>query len=311
MTGEAATDTIAVAEIGGTSVKVGFAADGAPLEFARTYSTCELRQGAPVARLARLLRHAAGDAGLAIQRVVATVPGFIGRDFDTVVHTANIPELNGIRLASELARELSAPVRLERDVVLQLLGEAAAGAVRGEREVLAVYFGTGIGAAYLGEGGIFRGGGWALEIGHMPVLESGGRHESPSRIEAYASGMTLVELASAHAIEVKDLFLAARQSPQLGKALDDVVWRQAATVAGAIVLFSPRTLLLGGGVVGMKGYPRDLLERRIVGYLPHSGLIHALDTRWASLGWQAAIHGAIHLGTDKTSHPTPQAAVPG
>lgn len=297
MTGEAATGTIAVAEIGGTSVKVGFADRGAPLEFTRTYPTSELRQGAPVARLAELLRHASGDAGLTIQRVVATVPGFIGRDFDTVIHTANIPELNGIRLATELACELSVPVRLERDVVLQLLGESAAGAARGERDVLAIYFGTGIGAAYLGEGGIFRGGGWALEIGHMPVLEPEGRHEPVRRVEAYASGVTLVELASAHGMAVKDLFLAARPSTQLRKALDDVIWHQAVTAASAIVLFSPRTLLLGGGVVDMDGYPRDVLEQRIAGCLPHSGLIHALDTRWASLGWQAAIHGAVHLGS--------------
>ncbi|WKL33090.1 ROK family protein [Sinorhizobium meliloti] len=79
-----------------------------------------------------------------------------------------------------MASTLSVPVQLERDVVLQLLGESASGAIANECEVLAVYFGTGIGAAYLGENGIFRGGGWALEIGHMPVLEPGDRQESPS-----------------------------------------------------------------------------------------------------------------------------------
>ena len=118
---------------------------------------------------------------------MATVPGFIDRDFDTVLHTANIPELSGIRLASELALELGVPVRLERDVVLQLLGESIAGAVLHEREVLAVYIGTGVGAAYLGENGIFRGGGWALEIGHMPLHRPDASVGPPKRIEAYAS----------------------------------------------------------------------------------------------------------------------------
>jgi allose kinase len=293
----AETVTIAVAEIGGTSVKVGFADRGEPLEFTRTYSTDELRQGAPVSRLAAILRAASHAAGLTIERVVATVPGFIGRDFDTVLHTANIPELNGTHLASELAAELGVPVRLERDVVLQLLGETIAGAVRGESEVLGIYFGTGIGAAYLDRNGIFRGGGWALEIGHMPVRRMDDHGNSPRRVEAYASGVTLVNLASRHGIAVNDLFEAGAGSSALADALDDIVWQQAVTVASAAVLFSPRTILLGGGVVDMTGYPRDLLTQRIVGCLPHSGSIHSLDIEWACLGWQAAIHGAIHLGS--------------
>ncbi|ESX48432.1 hypothetical protein X762_14650 [Mesorhizobium sp. LSHC426A00] len=163
MTHQTMEDTIAVVEIGGTSVKVGFADHGIPVDFARTYPTAQLRQGAPVAGLADAVTAACRDAGLKPARVVATVPGFIDRDFDTVLHTANIPELNGIRLGTELASRLRVPVRLERDVVLQLLGESVAGAVKRQKEVLAVYLGTGIGAAYLGKDGIFRGGGWALE----------------------------------------------------------------------------------------------------------------------------------------------------
>lgn len=181
-------------------------------------------------------------------------------------------------------------------MVLQLLGESASGAIANECEVLAVYFGTGIGAAYLGENGIFRGGGWALEIGHMPVLEPGDRQESPKRIEAYASGATLVDLASAHGVAVKDLFQAAAQSPKLYDALDDILWQQAITVARATVLFSPRIILLGGGVIDMDGYPRDTLTQRVFGALPHAGSIHSIDIRWATLGWQAAIFGAVRLG---------------
>ena len=154
------TGALAVVEIGGTSVKIGFARNGQPLDFARTHPTASIRTASPVAALAAHLRAASGEAGVAVDRIVATVPGFIDRDGDTVLHTANVPELNGLPLASGLSAALGVPVRLERDVVLQLLGEAAAGAVAGEREVLAVYFGTGIGAAYLGAGGIFRGGGY-------------------------------------------------------------------------------------------------------------------------------------------------------
>jgi allose kinase len=292
----AAPETIAVAEIGGTSVKIGFALGALPVAFTRTYPTAGLRQGAPIAKLAGLLRAASSEAGMKPDRVVATVPGFIGLDFDTILHTANIPELNGVRLASELALELGMPVRLERDVVLQLLGESVAGAVIGEYEVLAVYLGTGIGAAYLGKGGIFRGGGWALEIGHMPVYRPGTGDRQPKRIETYASGTALVELAAAHGVAVSELFQVSRSLPRLGEALDDVLSHQAATIASAAALFSPRIILIGGGMIEMNEYPREILKQRIGECLPHSDRIQPLDIRRASLGWQAAIHGAVLIG---------------
>ncbi|OBQ69612.1 ROK family protein (plasmid) [Mesorhizobium loti] len=294
MTDNTTDDTIAVVEIGGTSVKVGFADHGIPVDFARTYPTAQLRQGAPVVGLAHVVAAASRDSGLKPASVVATVPGFIDKDFDTVLHTANFPELEGIRLGTELASKLGVPVRLERDVVLQLLGESVAGAVAQQSEVLAVYLGTGIGAAYLGKDGIFRGGGWALEIGHMPVYRpDDGRR--PKRAETYASGATLVELASDYEVPVADLFAAVGQPPSLGEWLDEIVWQQAVTIATAAALFSPQTILIGGGIVDMKSYPRQTLKQRIADSLPHSLVVQPLDIRWAALGWQAAIHGAVLL----------------
>jgi allose kinase len=290
---------IAVAEIGGTSIKIGFAVDGEPAAFGRTYPTADLRRGDPTGKLANLLRKASAEAGLKPDQVIATVPGFIGLDFDTILHAANFPELEGVRLASELASALELPVQLERDVVLQLLGESAAGAVAGESEVLAVYLGTGIGAAYLGSGGIFRGGGWALEIGHMPVYRPDLDDGQPRRIEAYASGVTLVELATAHGIAVSEVFQLAGNMPELGEALDHVIWHQAATIASAAALLSPRIILIGGGIIEMNGYPREILRQRVALCLPHSDRIQPLDIRWASLGWQAAIHGAVIAGRNQ------------
>ena len=83
------TGALAVAEIGGTAVKLGFARDGAPLPASRTYPTGRIRTGDPAGALAALVR----EAGIEVGGIVATVPGFIDRDGDTVLMTANIPEL--------------------------------------------------------------------------------------------------------------------------------------------------------------------------------------------------------------------------
>ena len=297
--------TLAVVEIGGTSVKFGFAQSGQPLPFSSLVPTASIRTGDPVAALAHLARRASAEAGLAPSCVVATVPGFIAHDFDTVVHAANVPELNGLRLASDLAVALDMAVVLERDVTLQLLGERRAGSVAGEDHILAVYFGTGIGAAYLGDGKVFRGGGWALELGHMPLHGRGQILPGlrPDRLEVYASGRTLSALAAQHDIAVERLFVVARHVPALQTQLDAVVRDQAFAVATAMAVMSPQVVLLGGGIVNMDGYPRDSLGAILADHLPLPADIQPLALRWSTLGWKAAIWGAIEL--IEARHPNP------
>lgn len=288
-------DGLAVVEIGGTSVKFGFAQNRKPLPFTRVVPTKAIRCTDPASALATHLLEVAAAAGIDPARAIVTVPGFIAPDFDHVLSAANVPELNGLALASALQAKVGIPVKLERDVVLQLLGESCAGSVQGEKDVLAVYFGTGIGAAYLSDGTIFRGGGWALEIGHMPMHGNGqslpgiGR----DRAEVYASGRTLSCLADRHMIEVGQIFSAAKSNRKLANDLFPFIRDQAFAIASAIALLSPRVVLIGGGVVQMADYPKDELRAVVVEHLPLPATISPLDLRWARLGWEAAVWGAL------------------
>ncbi|WP_224006524.1 ROK family protein [Aureimonas sp. SA4125] len=280
-------------EIGGTSVKIGFGVDGRPSDFTRTFATQRIRTADPAADLATLVIEACTTAGLSPTAVVATVPGFLDHDFDTVLHAKNVPELEGHRLATELSKALRCPVQLERDVVLQLLGEARAGAVRGRTEILAVYIGTGIGAAYLGEHGIFRGGGWALEIGHIPWRPAS-PGEIPASLETHASGAALASLSAEFEIDVGSVFLQTG-IPTLSQALAILIRDQAIAIATALALFSPRRLLIGGGVVDMPGYPREALASHIGACRPPGSGVRSPEIVYASLGWQAAIWGGLVL----------------
>lgn len=288
---------LAVVEIGGTSVKFGFAREERPLPFTHRLPTSAIRCADPAKALGEHLLAAAAAACIKPSHVVVTVPGFIAPDFDHVLSAANVPELNGIGLASALRAEIGVPVQLERDVVLQLLGEIHAGAVEGECHVLAVYFGTGIGAAYLSDGTIFRGGGWALEIGHMPMHGLGQTLPGieRDRAEVYASGRTLSDVALRKTVEVGDLFTAARRDPELAAALRPIIRDQAFAISTAIALLSPRIVLIGGGVIEMADYPRDELRNIVAEHLPLPQSISPLDLRWARLGWEAAVWGAIAL----------------
>jgi allose kinase len=286
---------LAVVEIGGTSVKFGFAQGREPLTFTCVVPTTDIQCVDPVGALAFNLLRATKGARIEPARVVVTVPGFIDRDFDHVLSAANVPELNGIALASELQARIGIPVRLERDVVLQLLGESFAGAVRDETHVLAVYFGTGIGAAYLGEDTIFRGGGWALEIGHIPMHGLGRTLPGIGcdRAEVYASGRTLAAIAAKHNVDVARVFTARKRNQDLSRELRAIVRDQAFVIASGIALLSPRIVLVGGGIVQMADYPREELRAVVADHLPLPPMISPLDLRWAQLGWEAAIWGAL------------------
>ena len=66
---------------------------------------------------------------------------------------------------------------------------------------------------------------------------------------------------------------------------------------------SPQVVLLGGGIVDMVGYPRDRLTAILADHLPLPAAIQPLGLRWSTLGWKAAIWGAIEL--IEAPHPNP------
>lgn len=287
--------SILVADIGGTSMKLGAVVGGVPHSAAQRVSSEQLRCDDPLSAMNGIVRSFAGEHGLDFDAVVMTIPGFIDRDFDHVLHAANIPQLNGLAVASGLSQRLDVPVILERDAVLLLQGERLQGAAQGADNVLGLFFGTGVGAALIDKDQVFRGAGWALEIGHMPIhgdAEPMAGLQADS-LEVYASGRRLNHLAQTYGVPVEDLFLE-EDSPALSADLATFVRDQAFAAASALLMFCPQTLVLGGGILEMKGYPRNALVETIQqrASLPPG---RDLDVRFASRGWRAVLDAAVQL----------------
>ena len=285
--------TILVIDIGGTSVKMGFVVNGEPQEFIRLFSTAELRKD-PIPALERMISTAAVESGLKPEAVVSTVPGFLDAQHNRVLYAANIPELNGLLLASDLGHRIGVPVLLERDSVLALMGEYAAGVCQGAGSVLGLFFGTGIGGAFLQKGVPFRGSGWALEIGHMPF--SAGRQwlraERGECLEAYASGKALECIAQHHQVPIEEVFRASAQASELSNHLREFVTNQAYAIATAIAILSPETVVLGGGLCEMRDFHKAQLVSELEPLFPFPSTGRPMDLRWASLGWRSVLHGA-------------------
>jgi len=287
---------ILVADIGGTNVKFGFSLDGKPHSEVRLFPTNELRRQDPIASLASMAKAVIADMSLVPDLIVSTVPGFIDTDADRILFAGNIPELNNRRLASEWTSLVGIPVILERDSVLTLIGETVAGASRGAETVLGLFFGTGVGAAFLENGHPFRGAGWALEVGSM-VFRSEREKADTSRsdcLEAYVSGRVLQIIADLHSTPIESLFVMKSHNDKLARDLDAFIHDQAFAVAATVAMFSPQVLLLGGGVCEMNGFPREQLASMIEVASPFAQIGRTMDVRWATLGWASVLHAAPH-----------------
>ena len=242
--------------------------------------------------------------------------GFAGQLDVTGQLVLNAPNLGWRQepFAQRLAQDagLAIPVRLVNDLNALLYGELVGGAVRGQRDVLAVYVGTGIGAAIVSGGVLVEGAtGVAAELGHMKVVPNGrlcgcGEHGC---VEAYAGGVHL-ERQVAALVEQDASLEPLRRSDALSVDLAKAdalsashegvrqIWERATdylalTVANSVTLLNPGVVLLGGGV--LTGCPnlRDAFLAKMSPLVLRVAR-EPLELRWASRD-DAGMLGAASL----------------
>jgi allose kinase len=297
--------TLLVADIGGTSIKIGFVIDAKPHGYTQVFSTQYVRRRDPVESLSRLIATSTNEAKLSPDMIICTVPVFLDKTAKHVLFAANVSELNGCALVDELTRSTHIPVILERDVVMSLMGEYVAGGCVGAKSVLGVFFGTGVGASYLEQGHPFRGAGWSLEIGHMPFIGIH-RWQGINRaecLESYDSGNVLEKIAMEHGVSIGKVFTAAKTNPALADHVGDFVRNQTHAVGTAVAILSPETVLLGGGICEMPDFPKTELIVAIKNSFPFEQTGQILDVRWATLGWKSVLFGAPLVVADRSFKP--------
>ncbi|AFU00246.1 ROK family glucokinase [Nocardia brasiliensis] len=135
-------------------------------------------------------RHPIGAVGLA-------VAGFITADRTTVRFAPHLP-WQDTPVAQRLTERLELPVILEHDANAAMWAEYRFGAAAGGHNVVLVAIGTGIGAALLIDGRLYRGThGVAPELGHLQVVPEGRACPCGKRgcWERYCSGTALADTA--------------------------------------------------------------------------------------------------------------------
>ena len=130
-------------------------------------------------------------AGTRIAALGVCSPGPVDHQAGTLVNPPNLSGLHYAPLRDMLAERLQMPVTLEHDAKAAALGEFHYGAGRGERSMVYVIVGTGVGAAMIVDGQLYRGAhNVAGEVGHTTLDLDGELCPCGSRgcVETYTAG---------------------------------------------------------------------------------------------------------------------------
>ncbi len=279
------------------------AADGRVLARVSVPSTATPADGVEgLVGMATLLLRKAQRADVRVDRVGVGFPGVIDPADGSVRGTRfAMRAWRGSPLARMLQERLSLPVTVRNDVVNVMLGEQAAGAAVGEREVVLAYSSTGVGGALLLDGRIRLGRrGAAGHLGHVPAAAAAG-------LRCSCGGMGhLDSIASAAGVTRwyrEQRHLDPADAPHLGAvtqaaARGDAVARAALAIGGSALgrelgglsnLLEPDVIILAGESA-RDPYYRDAVEQALVGEIIPGN--DAPELRLSALGGDAHLIGA-------------------
>ncbi|ALR78127.1 ROK family transcriptional regulator [[Enterobacter] lignolyticus] len=296
---------IAVADLGGTHMKLGLAdvsghlieETRAPLEEGGARVTEQLLLG-----ISELMeKHNIGRDKLL--QVVAGVPGVVDRKTRLVHRSPNLPALPKIDLETTLRRLLGVPVMLENEVNLAAVGELWFGSGQGHENFIYVAMGTGIGMGVILENKLWRGTrGGAGEIGYMPMLHEEFDHDAKLHgpLEMVSSGLAIVNtykaLSDGHAASVPEVFDKAAQGDTIANQVIDKVARGCAKAIGASAsVLDPELCLLGGSIGGRP----EMLER--IRYWLAEMMDEPVSLESSGLGKKAGLIGAIAIALQEVN----------
>jgi predicted NBD/HSP70 family sugar kinase len=184
------------------------------------------------------------------------LPGPVGLG-GVVVGPSRMPGWNGFSVRGWLTERFDPAILVENDANLMAMGEAV---TRGPelRDFVFVKAGTGVGAAVVGDGRLYRGArGIAGDISHIRVPAGGDRPCSCGNfgcLETIASGAALVDAVKADGVAVAntaDLVRLARDGNPTVNTNLRFAGRQLGEVLATVVnFFNPQAVILSGALAG-------------------------------------------------------------
>lgn len=310
-------------DVGGTKIASSLVdADGRVRHTYRCPTDTESVQ-ATLASIVHAIRETMAGGGVDqndISGIGLGIPGLVDPEAGIGIASVNLNWKN-VPVKAELEKEFNIPCFIENDVRAAALGEACYGSGKGARNLVLINIGTGIAAAVLLNGQVYRGAsGFAGEIGHAsvdfngPVCKCGGR----GCFEAVAAGpavarqaqemirsgrkSVLTEWSGGDLAQIKaeDVFKAAESGDSV--ALDTirkVCFYIAIATQYVFLAYDPDVVIFAGGVTEPKTlFLNTLLEetnRLAAASWVFAATYHPDKIRLSELGKDLAVVGAAAL----------------
>jgi glucokinase len=276
-------------DLGGTYVRVGaFTPQGEML--AVDQAPIEARRGprAGVERIIALIETMLGELASQGRRFDLAGIGFgstgpVYPELGIIDNPYTLPTWENVSIFEPLYERFGVPLTLENDADVAALGEYWMGAGQGVKRLYAITVGTGIGAAFILDGRIYRGlNGAHPDGGHQVIDPSGPQcycglrgcweslaagpaiaRQARDRIDESPDSL-LLEMCSGDATQI-DARMVAKAATQ-GDPLAVSVMERAAEyfslgVANIIILFVPEMIVLSGGVMNSLDLFTPALDR--------------------------------------------------
>lgn len=265
-------------DIGGTNLRIGLVDQKYNLSCFEKHSARELGTADACAALAAIIKQylASHNAENLTRGICIGFPATVDKKGERVLGAPNLGGFDGVNVKEELSRYFDYPIVIEKDVNLLIrcdLWRTKSTA----RDIVACYVGTGLGNAIMLDGVLHKGAnGVAGELGHVPF----GDTDEPCGCgnvgcaEPLVGGKYLAKLCETTFTDthISELFSRHGGDPLLEKYVD----RLARVIASEVNILDPELLILGGGVINMKDFPKAELTRAIFKYvrkpLPHDAL---------------------------------------
>ena len=235
--------SIAGVDIGGTSVKMGLLREGEGLVWQKKIPSVVGDAEKLAARIAEALKECPEQP----ERIGVGTAGSVRRT-DHTVTAGNLGWVD-VPLGRLIGEATGLPVWVDNDAQAALAAEVYDGVCRGEKDVVYLTLGTGIGGAMLIDGRPWRGPDYTgAELGHI-ITHARGRECTCGRrgcFEVYASANALARMARCSTQKVVRGVLDG--DAEMNSVFNRYIEELAIGVTSLFMVFKPNVLVLGGGL---------------------------------------------------------------
>lgn len=232
--------------------------------------------------------------------IAAGFPSVVDKSRRRLYSSTNFPGLDGVDIVGTLEDSLGIPTIIDHDAYYLLAYDIRQFHLPSSGAVTGFYFGTGMGNAIYINGMPFTGkNGAAAEVGHIQTGLSSRPCSCGNKgcIEMYCCGKALEQLQGTcfADTDISELFTKWGDT----RELDEFVRYMSVPVVAEINILDPEAVVIGGGIVQMKDFPKEKLVQYILEHARKPYPADNLEIYFSAPSPKNGIIGAGIVGFDR------------